>query len=230
LSELVHDCKVEPGDRRLSQRRASDSCGTVWFEGDPRLGYDARTGALIAAEASLVLPVVRPCFTTRVVAGATAVAGADAGTACSTAADCDCNDPDDVLASVACTGADWFEALVSRLPDPTPSGIQIEPRPDTPPQSPSVELNGCHFEYLGDWISCQDDVGPLGERQPGASFEECLSACLERPECNAVIDYHWLGRPDLGCSLFLSSCDTPRTGPWQQEDGGRHYRKVCSAG
>jgi len=221
----LHDCDDTAGDRRLSQRHASEGCGTIWVEGDQRLGYDAETGALVAAEASLPMPVVQPCFTAQVSAGAAAL-----DSACTTHSDCDCNDPYDVGPSTVCNGTDWFERLSSRFPDLTPEGLPIEPRPDTQPENPSIEANGCHFEYLGDWISCQDPVGPwLEERLEGASFDECLSACLARSDCSAVLDYHWLEPPDLGCYLFVSSCDSPTSGAWQEEDGARYYRKVCSA-
>lgn len=231
LSEVALDCKKEPGDRRLSQRRATSSCGTLWFEGDQKLGYDAATGALVAAEASLPLPlpVTLPCYTNRVVAG-TLASGAEAGAACTAPTACVCNDGSDAGAAAACTGTDWFDSLAGRFADPNPYGIEIEPRPDTPPEQPSLEADGCHFEYLGDWISCQDPSGPgLTEQLDGASFDECLSACLERADCTAVLDYHWL-ELSFGCSLFVSSCDAPPGGAWQQEDGGRYYRKVCSGG
>jgi len=56
-----------------------------------------------------------------------------------------------------------------------------------------------------------------------------MRACLEREDCTAVTDYFWLGRPDLGCWLYVSSCDAPSGGPWRQEDGGRNNRKACLA-
>ena len=57
----------------------------------------------------------------------------------------------------------------------------------------------------------------------------CMQQCLERDDCTAVTDYHWLGAPDLGCYLYLSTCDAPAfEATWGEEDGGRDFRRVCS--
>jgi hypothetical protein len=56
-----------------------------------------------------------------------------------------------------------------------------------------------------------------------------MELCLQRPDCTAVTDYFWLDRPDLGCWLYTSTCDAPAGGVWQEEDGGREYRKRCAA-
>jgi hypothetical protein len=86
----------------------------------------------------------------------------------------------------------------------------------------------CPFYYLGDWIRCENAGWPNVVRLESATnMEDCMAACLEREDCTAVTDYFWLGRPDLGCWLYTSTCYAPSGGPWQEEDGGREYIKQC---
>jgi hypothetical protein len=104
------------------------------------------------------------------------------------------------------------------------------PRPDVPAAAVVVPVPaGCPFEYLGDWIACENAGWPNVVKTDATDVEGCMRACLEREDCTAVTDYFWLGRPDLGCWLYVSSCDAPSGGPWQEEDGGRNYRKACGA-
>jgi len=55
-----------------------------------------------------------------------------------------------------------------------------------------------------------------------------MQLCQQRPDCTAVTDYFWLARPALGCALYTSTCSAPAGGVWQEEDGGRQYRKHCA--
>jgi hypothetical protein len=61
-------------------------------------------------------------------------------------------------------------------------------------------------------------------------LQSCMQLCLERDDCSAVTDYLWLSLPELGCELYISSCDAPEMPEWAEEDGGRDYRKICPAG
>jgi hypothetical protein len=86
--------------------------------------------------------------------------------------------------------------------------------------------SGCHFESIGDWMSCENAVSFEQATVTGKSLTECLLACERRPDCTAVQDF-W---PDPGgptafeCTLHISSCSAPVM------SGGefRFYRKVCS--
>jgi hypothetical protein len=117
------------------------------------------------------------------------------------------------------------------IPEQPAAPIEMEPpwleearqRPDVAP----VEAQ-C-FEYLGDWTRCEHE-GYMPDKVdiPGRDLDLCFATCLERLDCVAVTDYTWLGLPDLGCYLYLSSCDAPSTGVWNEEDGARQYRNICS--
>jgi hypothetical protein len=109
-SAVVHDCDVEPNDRQLSLRRATEGCGQVWFEsGAVRFGYDPNGGELVAAEAWLDVPVTLPCYTSRVTAGAVVE--------CAEPVDCSCNAADPVALfgpgheSDSCEDTSWFQAI-----------------------------------------------------------------------------------------------------------------------
>ena len=87
----------------------------------------------------------------------------------------------------------------------------------------------CTFEYLGDWIRCEYSGFPNTYALGGAtSLEDCFDACRSSPRCTSVIDYFWLGDPELGCALYTSTCDAPAMPDFAEEDGGKEYRKVCA--
>jgi len=112
----------------------------------------------------------------------------------------------------------------------TPPPVE-PPGPEVPAPVIVVPVPGdCPFEYLGEWIRCENagwpNVVPL---DTATSMEDCMRACLEREDCTAVTDYFWLGQPDLGCWLYTSTCDLPASQVWAEEDGGHDYRKACPA-
>lgn len=102
-------------------------------------------------------------------------------------------------------------------------GFCVDVYEDPPPEPAS----GC-FSYLGDWILCEESGGQNTMQVVGATeLEDCMARCAATPGCTAVTDYFWLDRPDLGCWLHLSTCDSPGPEVWAEEDGGKQYRKVC---
>ena len=126
--------------------------------------------------------------------------------------------------------ADFIDALAAAPPaapaeSEPPWAEEARHRPKTPP------VEATCFEYLGDWIRCEHaGEWPSPDTVvPGRDLARCFQACRERADCVAVTDYTWLELPDLGCSLYLSSCTAPATGVWQEEDGGRQYRKLCAS-
>jgi hypothetical protein len=106
----------------------------------------------------------------------------------------------------------------------------------TPPLSPAapgdggITLGDCRFEYLGEWVRCEnsgtDSAAWVGTDAP--DLMSCMQQCLARADCTGVTDWLWLGTPDLGCRLYVSTCDAPAFVSWGEEDGGREYRRVCS--
>jgi hypothetical protein len=116
------------------------------------------------------------------------------------------------------------EAPPDAGPPPLPPSEPPRPNPAPPPA-----LHAC-FEYLGDWITCENAGWPHVEQTSAPDLESCMQLCQQREDCTAVTDYFWLGRPDLGCWLYTSTCNAPAGGPWQEEDGGRQYKKQsCEA-
>jgi hypothetical protein len=126
------------------------------------------------------------------------------------------------------------------LPSRPPLGTPVEP---TPPPTPvlettrpiaaaapdEVEFPGeCRFEYLGEWVRCENPGSARRVETDAADLEACMQRCLERDDCTAVTDYHWRGQHDRGCVLHLSRCDEPAlASDWAEEDGGREFRLVC---
>jgi hypothetical protein len=87
----------------------------------------------------------------------------------------------------------------------------------------------CTFEYLGDGVRCEFSGWPNTYNFPGAtSLEDCFEMCRTSPRCTSVIDYFWLGDPNLTCDLYISTCDEPTMPASAEEDGGKEYRKVCT--
>jgi hypothetical protein len=102
--------------------------------------------------------------------------------------------------------------------------VSEPPRPAVPraPTSPDP----C-FDYLGEWITCENAGGPNVQRTDATDLQSCMQACLHQQDCTAVTEYFWMDRPDLGCWLYTSTCNAPAGGPWQEEDGGRQYVRTC---
>jgi len=96
-------------------------------------------------------------------------------------------------------------------------------RPNVPP----VDVP-C-FQYLGDWIRCEETGYGFQVDVPGGDLDRCLQACRERTDCVSVTDYTWLGYGGLGCYIELGSCAAPSGGVWQEEDAGRQYLKTCAS-
>jgi hypothetical protein len=126
--------------------------------------------------------------------------------------------------------ADFIDALPAPPPPAAPQESELpwqeeaRRRPNVPP------IEAACFEFLGDWIRCEGaGDGPQVVDVPGRDLVRCLEACRERSDCVAVTDHTWLQLPNLGCSLYLSSCAAPSSGVWQEEDGGRQYRKLCAS-
>lgn len=95
------------------------------------------------------------------------------------------------------------------------------------PSAPPEVAASCEFVYLGDWVRCENAGSPNVEQTEAADLDACMELCLERDDCTGVTDYFWLGRPDLGCWLYRSTCNSPSSPSWAMEDGGRDYRLVC---
>jgi hypothetical protein len=121
------------------------------------------------------------------------------------------------------------------------------PRIDDPPSSPvslptselvtsrpvdaapmDVAINDCRFEYLGEWVRCENAGWPNVLETDAVDLASCMQRCLERDDCTAVTDYLWLGA-GIGCYLYLSTCDSPAFVAWGEEDSGRDFRRTCSA-
>ena len=125
-------------------------------------------------------------------------------------------------------------------PTPAPTGFikassELAPNnlPPTEPQRPDAGVapppaSSACFEYLGDWITCENAGWPHVEQTSAQDLQSCMQLCQQRPDCTAVTDYFWMDRPDLGCWLYTSTCSAPAGGVWQEEDGGRQYRRRCA--
>jgi hypothetical protein len=112
-------------------------------------------------------------------------------------------------------------------PDASPPSQPPPSEPARPNPAPPPSSHAC-FEYLGDWITCENAGWPNVEQTSAPDLEACMQLCQQRPDCTAVTDYFWMDRPDLGCWLYTSTCSAPAGGAWQEEDGGRQYRKRCA--
>lgn len=128
-----------------------------------------------------------------------------------------------------------------------PSAPSITTPPSEPAPLPSAELDAkrplldqlaptevvvppgdCRFEFLGEWVRCENAGWPNVLETDAPDLVSCMQRCLERDDCTAVTDYLWLGTPNLGCYLYLSTCDEPaRADSWGEEDGGRDFRRSC---
>jgi hypothetical protein len=93
-----------------------------------------------------------------------------------------------------------------------------------------IEPGDCRFEFLGEWVRCENAGWPNVLETDAPDLVTCMRQCLERDDCTAVTDYLWLGQPGLGCYLYLSTCDEPAFAElWGEEDAGRDFRRHCAA-
>jgi hypothetical protein len=116
-------------------------------------------------------------------------------------------------------------------PAPLPSAELDTSRPLLGQLAPSevvIPPGDCRFEFLGEWVRCENAGWPNVLKTDAPDLVACMQRCLERDDCTAVTDYLWLGGPELGCYLYLSSCDEPTlAATWGEEDGGRDFRRSC---
>lgn len=93
-----------------------------------------------------------------------------------------------------------------------------------------IEPGDCRFEFLGEFVRCENAGWPNVLETDAPDLVTCMRQCLERDDCTAVTDYLWMEQPDLGCYLYLSTCDQPElASSWGEEDGGRDFRRACVA-
>jgi hypothetical protein len=112
-------------------------------------------------------------------------------------------------------------------PAPLPTSELVTSRPvDAAPMD--VAINDCRFEYLGEWVRCENAGWPNVVETDAFDLASCMQRCLERDDCTAVTDYLWLGTSGIGCYLYLSTCDSPAFVAWGEEDSGRDFRRTCS--
>jgi hypothetical protein len=98
------------------------------------------------------------------------------------------------------------------------------------PSEVVIEPGDCRFEFLGEWVRCENAGWPNVLATDAPDLLTCMRQCLERDDCTAVTDYLWMGQPDLGCYLYLSTCDEPAVAEgWGEEDGGRDFKRRCAA-
>ncbi len=85
---------------------------------------------------------------------------------------------------------------------------------------------GCHLEYLGDWIRCDDETNAASVSVQ-TSLQDCATQCLQDPMCTSITDYFYL-RSLPGCYLYTGTCSAPQPLPF--EDLGKAYvRAPCAA-
>jgi len=102
------------------------------------------------------------------------------------------------------------------------------------PESFDPGVTGALFEYLGDGLRCEnaDRYGQgtnLEKVEAAISLADCQAECLQRPDCSAVSQFANV-QPLALCVTRTVPCGTPSTGPWQEEDAGKEYLKVCPPG
>jgi hypothetical protein len=92
--------------------------------------------------------------------------------------------------------------------------------------SPAQET--CWFEFLGDWVRCEESWSGAGGLPPdGELLAECADQCLDDPTCTTVYDYTYLG-VGLPCHVYSGEC-TAGPGVGHEEDAAREYKKVCGS-
>lgn len=129
--------------------------------------------------------------------------------------------------------ADSGAGIPTLGPDSTTTRDSGEPTVDAgdarlSSDSGAITARDCRFEYLGDWLLCEDSGYPNIILIEATSLQDCMDACIREEECGAVTDYSWDEDPEmLVCQLKQGSCDNPRTEVWAEEDGGKQYKKVC---
>jgi hypothetical protein len=127
--------------------------------------------------------------------------------------------------------ADYFDAptyptcYYQTGPCGTPSATGIWEEEDAGKEYLKVCDNGtCHFEYLGNWTRCEEDLRGTTIYVDGGPTE-CRAACLTDSQCTTLTDFHYLSDVP-GCYLYKTYCGDSSGLPIG--DGGKYYRKVCS--
>lgn len=113
-------------------------------------------------------------------------------------------------------------------PEPFPTTELDTKRPvnSTEPVDVIIPPGECRFEYLGKAVRCEN-AGAHVVATDATDLFSCMRLCLERDDCTAVTDYLYLGQPDAGCQLYLSTCDDPELVDGDEADGGHDFRRVC---
>jgi len=114
-------------------------------------------------------------------------------------------------------------------PEPFPTTELDTTRPidSSEPVDVIIPPGECRFEYLGKAVRCED-AGRHAVATDATDLFSCMRLCLERDDCTAVTDYLYLGDPDAGCQLYLSTCDDPqRLIDGDEGAGGHEFRRVC---
>lgn len=138
-------------------------------------------------------------------------------------------------ASIASASLPSTSPLDELPPQPEPAPLPSSELQTTLPVGSSVPVDvvvppgDCRFEYLGEWVRCENAGWPHVLATDATDLLSCMQQCLAREDCTAVTDYLWLGQAELGCYLYLSSCDEPALeADWGEEDGGRDFRRACA--
>jgi hypothetical protein len=162
------------------------------------------------------------------VAGGRCLLGGPAG--CANVGPQDCNPDRNPGGAVCCLDPPMNDCPTSRCP---PGASPVMPPGEPCPIACDfvVGIDGagseCRFEYLGEWVRCEEAGWPYVEWVEGArTLQDCVAECLSRPECTAVTDYFGTA-PELGCALYTSTCEAPFVPIWGEEDRGVDYRKGC---
>ena len=83
-------------------------------------------------------------------------------------------------------------------------------------------------EIRANGVRCENAGWPNVVQTDATDLLACMRECLQRDDCTGVTDYLWLEQPDLGCYLYLSTCNDPSfVADWGDEDGGHDFRRVC---
>lgn len=125
------------------------------------------------------------------------------------------------------TGPSVLDPPEPRRP-PTGELQTTRPVTSTEPVDVIVPPGECRFEYLGQGVRCENAGWPNVVQTDATDLLACMRECLQRDDCTGVTDYLWLEQPDLGCYLYLSTCNDPSfVADWGDEDGGHDFRRVC---
>jgi hypothetical protein len=164
---------------------------------------------------------------------------------CGSSIGCEATDGESESAVGRARADDEAEANQADPDDEAPSGVEseeastdagdVDPDAEKPASSDAGEgasdEGQCWFEYLGDWVRCEEWGFPNAIEVPAESPAECAQSCREDEECSAYSEYFWQGLPALegfsDCFHHVGSCENPEFAVDAKFDGAREYRKVC---